>query len=34
MYASYYLCRYNFRFAGPGMNKEFGFDTADLQISG
>lgn len=30
MYASYYLCRYNFRFAGPGMNKEFGFDTADL----
>lgn len=30
MYASYYLCRYNFRFAGPGMNEEFGFDTADL----
>ena len=30
MYASYYMCRYNFRFAGPGMNKEFGFDTADL----
>jgi OPA family glycerol-3-phosphate transporter-like MFS transporter len=30
MYASYYMCRYNFRFAGPGMNKEFGFDAADL----
>jgi len=30
MYASYYMCRYNFRFAGPGMNEEFGFDTADL----
>lgn len=30
MYASYYLCRYNFRFAGPGMNEEFGFRTADL----
>lgn len=30
MYASYYMCRYNFRFAGPGMNQEFGFDTADL----
>ncbi len=30
MYASYYMCRYNFRFAGPGMGKEFGFNTADL----
>lgn len=30
MYASYYMCRYNFRFAGPGMEKEFGFNTADL----
>ena len=30
MYASYYMCRYNFRFAGPGMNQEFGFDTAAL----
>ncbi len=30
MYASYYMCRYNFRFAGPGMTKEFGFDAADL----
>ncbi len=30
MYASYYMCRYNFRFAGPGMNEEFGFDKTDL----
>lgn len=30
MYASYYMCRYNFRFAGPGMNEEFGFNTSDL----
>ena len=30
LYASYYMCRYNFRFAGPGMTKEFGFDAADL----
>ena len=30
LYASYYMCRYNFRFAGPGMNQEFGFNTADL----
>ena len=30
MYASYYMCRYNFRFAGPGMNAEFGFDKTDL----
>jgi MFS transporter, OPA family, glycerol-3-phosphate transporter len=30
MYASYYMCRYNFRFAGPGMNEEFGFKTSDL----
>src|SRR6266566_1844936 len=26
MYASFYVCRYNFRFATPGMEKEFGFD--------
>jgi OPA family glycerol-3-phosphate transporter-like MFS transporter len=25
-YASYYLCRYNFRFATPGMAEEFHFD--------
>ena len=30
MYASYYMCRYNFRFAGPGMNEEFGFKTSDF----
>jgi len=30
MYASYYMCRYNFRFAGPGMKEEFGFDATDL----
>jgi OPA family glycerol-3-phosphate transporter-like MFS transporter len=30
LYASYYMCRYNFRFAGPGMIKEFGFNTTDL----
>jgi OPA family glycerol-3-phosphate transporter-like MFS transporter len=31
-YASYYVCRYNFRFATPGMEKEFGFD--EVQIAG
>lgn len=30
MYASYYMCRYNFRFAGPGMVEEFGFNTSDI----
>ncbi len=30
LYASFYMCRYNFRFAGPGMNAEFGFQTSDL----
>ena len=24
MYAAYYTCRYNFRWAAPGMEKEFG----------
>ena len=32
MYASYYMCRYNFRFATPGMIKEFKFD--EVQITG
>jgi OPA family glycerol-3-phosphate transporter-like MFS transporter len=32
MYASYYMCRYNFRFATPGMIEEFGFD--EVQITG
>jgi len=31
MYASYYVCRYNFRFATPGMVEEFGFNK--LQIT-
>ncbi|HEV2694510.1 MAG TPA: MFS transporter [Verrucomicrobiae bacterium] len=30
MYASYYMCRYNFRFATPGMVKEFGFDEVQI----
>ena len=30
MYASYYMCRYNFRWATPGMVKEFGFDQAQI----
>ncbi len=32
LYASYYMCRYNFRFATPGMVREFGFST--FQITG
>jgi len=32
MYASYYVCRYNFRFATTGMVHEFGFNT--FQITG
>src|ERR1019366_1888527 len=30
MYASYYVCRYNFRFATPGMIKEFGFSNTQI----
>ncbi len=30
MYASYYMCRYNFRFATPGLRDEFGFDTQKI----
>ena len=30
LYASYYMCRYNFRFATPGMVEEFGFTRADI----
>jgi OPA family glycerol-3-phosphate transporter-like MFS transporter len=30
MYASYYTCRYNFRFATPGMVAEFGFKDSDI----
>ena len=32
LYASFYMCRYNFRFATPGMVAEFGFST--FQITG
>jgi len=32
MYGSYYMCRYNFRWAAPGMEAEFGFN--DTQITG
>ncbi len=30
MYATYYMCRYNFRFATPGMQEEFGFTTTQI----
>jgi OPA family glycerol-3-phosphate transporter-like MFS transporter len=30
MYAAYYMCRYNFRFATPGMQTEFGFTTTQI----
>jgi OPA family glycerol-3-phosphate transporter-like MFS transporter len=30
LYASYYMARYNFRFATPGMAEEFGFHVADI----
>ncbi len=30
MYAAYYMCRYNFRFATPGMQTEFGFSTTQI----
>ena len=30
MYASYYVCRYNFRFATPGMVEEFGFNKFQI----
>jgi len=29
-YASYYMCRYNFRFAAPGMIEEFGFSKTQI----
>src|SRR6266581_1390483 len=29
-YASYYMCRYNFRFATPGMIEEFGFSKTEI----
>ena len=30
MYASFYMCRYNFRFATPGMVEEFGFNKTAI----
>ena len=30
MYAMFYMCRYNFRFAGPGMREEFGFGAQQI----
>lgn len=30
MYASFYMLRYNFRWAAPGMEKEFGFNHASI----
>src|SRR5215470_17100917 len=30
MYASYYMCRYNFRWAAPGMERDFGFDHTQI----
>ena len=30
MYASFYMLRYNFRWAAPGMEKEFGFDHTQI----
>lgn len=29
-YASYYVCRYNFRFATPGMIQEYGFSNSQI----
>ena len=30
LYSMYYMCRYNFRFAGPGMREEFGFGAEQI----
>jgi len=30
MYATYYMCRYNFRFAASGMQEEFHFSTTEI----
>jgi OPA family glycerol-3-phosphate transporter-like MFS transporter len=30
LYAMFYMCRYNFRFAGPGMREEFGFGAQQI----
>ena len=30
LYGSYYMCRYNFRFASPGLISEFHFTTSQI----
>lgn len=30
LYASYYMCRYNFDWAAPDLKKEYGFDNRDI----
>ena len=32
LYASFYLCRYNFRWASPDLRKTFGFDYSDITL--
>jgi OPA family glycerol-3-phosphate transporter-like MFS transporter len=32
MYASFYLCRYNFRWATPNLRSEFGFSYGDITL--
>ncbi|MCB9073557.1 MAG: MFS transporter [Bdellovibrionaceae bacterium] len=32
LYASYYMCRYNFRFAAPGLQSEFGYTIEDISF--
>jgi OPA family glycerol-3-phosphate transporter-like MFS transporter len=32
MYASFYMCRYNFRWASPDLRREFGFDYGDITL--
>jgi len=32
MYASFYLCRYNFRWATPDIRKEYNFDYSDITL--
>ena len=34
MYATYYMCRYNFAFANPGLQEEFGFTLTNLSDLG
>jgi hypothetical protein len=34
LYASFYVCRYDFRFATPGMVADFGFSTLESDAAG